>query len=312
MGPMPTFSCPVIPIERSTFENAEWIGQAAAVQCDVALFYDVRDLAAYKGKGKPFIHVGSPALDWVAAATVPPETTWIPCAEHVRRALVKQQLTAGQLPGWVVDAIWNGVRLEDYPHVSPRDTSVVTFGAVGRMYEPHKQFGMVIDAIAQIYAEHGLDGVKIDSKHIQLIGLFVGDGPNLGFYREKARDLRIAQKVTWIGAQPRGKMPSLYQQMDVFVAPGAEMEGDPVVLSEAIASGLPIVWRDAPAHRERLANRAGLRYSTTQECVDAMRVMLDLRVRSAQSVASFSLRGASAVGPMLASYRRLLRPYTGP
>jgi len=68
--------------------------------------------------------------------------------------------------------------------------------------------------------------------------IMVGDGPDLKATIEHARNLRVDDRVEFVGAQ-KDVRPYLWQA-DLFVL-ASDSEGDPLVLLEAMASGLPWV-----------------------------------------------------------------------
>lgn len=79
--------------------------------------------------------------------------------------------------------------------------------------------------------------------------LVVGDGWRKPHERELANDLKLADRITWAGAIPAGKMPAYYAAMDVFTHPAITSPPDMPywkeqfarTLPEAMLMGLPIV-----------------------------------------------------------------------
>jgi colanic acid/amylovoran biosynthesis glycosyltransferase len=68
----------------------------------------------------------------------------------------------------------------------------------------------------------------------------VGDGPELPALRELARRLGVEGSVSFEGAVGQDEIRRYYERADVFALPSFA-EGLPVVLIEAMASGLPVV-----------------------------------------------------------------------
>ncbi|HEY3413107.1 MAG TPA: glycosyltransferase family 4 protein [Armatimonadota bacterium] len=68
----------------------------------------------------------------------------------------------------------------------------------------------------------------------------VGDGPCRRGWEARARDLGLADAVTWAGAVPEGDMPGYYAAADVFVAPAIQETGPRTVL-EALAANCPVI-----------------------------------------------------------------------
>src|SRR4029077_3934379 len=67
-----------------------------------------------------------------------------------------------------------------------------------------------------------------------------GDGPDRAQLEAEAHRLGIADRVRFLGYQSSDHVRSLLQETDVFVLPSFA-EGVPVVLMEAMASGVPLV-----------------------------------------------------------------------
>jgi colanic acid/amylovoran biosynthesis glycosyltransferase len=83
----------------------------------------------------------------------------------------------------------------------------------------------------------------------------VGDGPFRAPWEALAVDLGCAPRIEWLGARDNEEVRRLMGSAGVFVLPcRADAQGDrdgiPVVLMEAMASGLPAVAGDLPAIRE--------------------------------------------------------------
>jgi colanic acid/amylovoran biosynthesis glycosyltransferase len=74
----------------------------------------------------------------------------------------------------------------------------------------------------------------------------IGSGPDMEKLKQLAAGLGIAGRVIFHGATPHAKTQELLNASDVFVLPSitaadGDMEGIPVALMEAMASGLPVV-----------------------------------------------------------------------
>ncbi|WP_376789949.1 glycosyltransferase [Thermoflexus sp.] len=70
----------------------------------------------------------------------------------------------------------------------------------------------------------------------------VGTGPMERAWRTLARDLRVSDRVHFLGEVPDPKLPLIYHAADLFVLPAsARAEAFGTVLLEAMAAGLPVV-----------------------------------------------------------------------
>ncbi len=139
--------------------------------------------------------------------------------------------------------------------------------SVGRLSPEKGQRGL-LEAFAQ------LD----ETAHLRL----VGDGPERGALERRARELEIAERVEFVGAQPLDRVLDEMLQCEVF-ALSSLIEGIPVVLMEAMAlstcviapriTGIPELvehgvsgllftaadWNELAAHLRRALGDAALR-----------------------------------------------------
>lgn len=96
--------------------------------------------------------------------------------------------------------------------------------------------------------------------------LLVGDGELLEQMKKMASDLRIIDRVRFIGV--RKDIPRLLRASDCFIL-SSRREGLPGVVLEAIAAGLPVIATDLPGVQE-IANSSKLVTMVPTENVDAL------------------------------------------
>jgi glycosyltransferase involved in cell wall biosynthesis len=82
-----------------------------------------------------------------------------------------------------------------------------------------------------------------------------GEGPERDALESLARELGCHEHVQWLGAVENDTVHQLMHQADVFVLPcrtdpSGDRDGLPVVLIEAMASGLTVVTGNLPPIRE--------------------------------------------------------------
>lgn len=110
----------------------------------------------------------------------------------------------------------------------PKNCFVI--GTVGRIQEVKNQVGL-IDAFIELIE-------KIPSQNERLRLIIIGDGPLLSTLRTKVKDAGLDDLVWLPGA--RSDIAELMQTFSVF-AMTSIAEGTPVVVLEAMASGLPVI-----------------------------------------------------------------------
>ena len=120
-----------------------------------------------------------------------------------------------------------GADLERYryrpaPPSGERDLAVI---CVGRLV-PRKGQAILLEAVSRL---EGTPTVTL-----------VGSGPGEGGLEELAAELKLSGRVTFAGARSQDDLPALLADHDVFCL-ASFSEGVPVVLMEAMATGLPVV-----------------------------------------------------------------------
>jgi glycosyltransferase involved in cell wall biosynthesis len=119
----------------------------------------------------------------------------------------------------------------------PRDSRVAIY--TGRL-APEKEIGHLLDAFA-----------NTELPEAQLV--LVGDGPLRNELQARARQLQIADRVRFTGRLPMDDVRRWLQASDVFVLVSS-LEGLPVSLLEAMATGLPAAVSDIPAMLQLVAD----------------------------------------------------------
>ncbi|MDP2307728.1 MAG: glycosyltransferase [Pseudomonadota bacterium] len=84
--------------------------------------------------------------------------------------------------------------------------------------------------------------------------LLVGDGPERPALQEQARALGLGDRVAFLGV--RTDVPHLLAAADVFVL-ASRWEGNPLVVMEAMAAGLPVVATSVGCVPELVSDRSG-------------------------------------------------------
>ncbi len=129
-----------------------------------------------------------------------------------------------------LDIVRMSVDLDRYrPPASPRShDGPLRILSVGRLV-PEKGAPVLIDALADLVSR----GVDVEAT-------LVGAGPLEPLLRERIEQRGLGDRVTLTGSIGQDRLPDLYRRADVFCLPSFQ-EGLPVVLMEAMATGLPVV-----------------------------------------------------------------------
>jgi glycosyltransferase involved in cell wall biosynthesis len=123
--------------------------------------------------------------------------------------------------------------------LTPKITGIFTIGFVGRLSEEKK-------------VEDLIKAVKIISEKNQNIRcVIVGTGPEERQLKKLAGDLNVSRYIDFNGYSNNSF--EILSAFDLFVLP-SRTEGCPIVILEAMASGLPVIATDVGGNRELVVN----------------------------------------------------------
>jgi glycosyltransferase involved in cell wall biosynthesis len=188
--------------------------------------------------GVPMIHhVHSPTsrdstrrfLNWANAATERCSLLGVSAAIGVSQAMGRYagHLGISSERTWVVP---NGVPRRENVVDRPAPRGVWTLGTVA-LFRPRKGLEMLLDALAELRERH----VPV---RLRAVGTF--ETPEYeAEIRARVAKLDIADSITWTGFC--SNVTAELDQMDLFILPSLFGEGLPMVILEAMASGVPIV-----------------------------------------------------------------------
>lgn len=158
----------------------------------------------------------------------------VACSEGLRELA---RATAPDLPCHVIP---DGIDLDRFPPKAYPCRERVQILGVGRLV-PRKGFDVLIRAVAMLPSLLPFEVV------------LVGDGPERETLESLARSLGVAERVQFVGSVPYNALPARYAEADIYVL-SSHAEGMPLVVLEAMATGLPIVATDVQGIRELVAD----------------------------------------------------------
>jgi glycosyltransferase involved in cell wall biosynthesis len=210
--------------------------------------------------------------------------------EKGRRALIEQGLEPDRVHA--IPAVVDTERFRPRDAVSPTYDLLI----VGELIET-KQMHVLLEAVS-----------ALQGRGHEVRAAVVGTGPLEEQLQARARELGIAGKVDFLGF--RNDVESLYASSKIFVLT-SRYEGLSVALTEAMASGLPVVISDVGEQRELVREgRNGYLFEVgdTATLTDRLELLLgdaELRSRLGQAAAedAVALAGVDRVATL---YRRLL------
>jgi glycosyltransferase involved in cell wall biosynthesis len=166
------------------------------------------------------------------------------CAAFVSRSCRKEYLEAG-FPVDEATIIYNGIDLARFrpPCARPAGKGLRLL-YVGRI-DPFKGVHILVEAAANLLQE------SPNAYHLSLAGP-VHDRPYLKRIVDIVESAGISHTVTFLGPLENEDMPQRYRDHDVLVFPSVGTERFPLVILEAMASGLAVVTTLTGGHDEFL------------------------------------------------------------
>lgn len=164
------------------------------------------------------------------------EAAFVVAISDFNRAVIVDE--CGQAISGHVEVLHSGVDTDHFrPNERPRHDEPFAVLCVGTMHEVKGQ-AYLVEACARLV----LDGFPV-------VCQLVGDGPDEPMLRDLASRLGISAHVVFEGRRTRDEIAELLLSSDVLVAPSVaasdgKREGIPVVLMEAMSSGVAVVASD--------------------------------------------------------------------
>ena len=194
-------------------------------------------------------------------------------------AYLRKLVLGWGIPAERVSVLPNPVPVELPDHDVPRNGRTLAFA--GRL-TAQKSLGRALDAVS------GADGVRL---------VIAGEGPDRGPLEERARELGIADRVEFVGPQPRSRVVELFRSADATIL-SSSWENFPHTVVEALAVGTPVLAMEAGGVGEVVhdgVNGLLVPAGDTAALADAVRryfaddaLRERLRAAAASSVAAYS------------------------
>ncbi len=110
----------------------------------------------------------------------------------------------------------------------------------------------VLLSVSRLMARKGIDTAlealaRVAPVRPDIVHVIAGDGPERARLEGLAAELRVSDRVRFLGAVDDAELPALYAAADIFVLPireepdDDEVEGFGIVFCEAAAAGLPVI-----------------------------------------------------------------------
>jgi glycosyltransferase involved in cell wall biosynthesis len=142
---------------------------------------------------------------------------------------VAAQYAANGIPSDKIIVIQNGIDAENFAP-GQRRTTELTLGFIGHLGQ-HKGLDVLLHALS-----------LMDASQVRL--LVVGTGEDAERFQTFCHERGLDPYVTFYGHVENRRIATIYQQIDVLVVPSVWPENSPVTITEAMASGIPVIASD--------------------------------------------------------------------
>ncbi|MBP7738456.1 MAG: glycosyltransferase [Spirochaetes bacterium] len=142
------------------------------------------------------------------------------------RYIADNYIRAG-FPGEKFSVIWNGIDIEKFSSITKKESREIRFTYIGYLGH-HKGVHVLIDT---------LHFLKKEPIRINL----VGEGDQGKKLEKKARRYGKSKQVAFWGKVDNRRIGEVLGDTDVFVLPSIWPENQPVTITEAMASGIPVI-----------------------------------------------------------------------
>jgi len=189
---------------------------------------------------------------------------WSCAAAVVANSEGLRRLALEFMPTLDIVVIPNGIDTEKYyPSQKQEPAKPIKALTVCRLIS-RKRIDLLIEAVGQT-RELGLD-VRLN---------IAGEGNLMETLKKLANELKVADRVTFMGRVPAEQMPQVYRDNDIFVMSSAH-EGMSNAMLEAMASGLPIITTRCEGVEELVAdNGVVVEQAQPEEIARAIKKLAD-------------------------------------
>lgn len=164
---------------------------------------------------------------------------WKGAAAVVSNSQGLKELAQKAEPGQAIDIIFNGVDIENFrpdSGIKPEGKFIITTGA--SRLTARKGIRYLIAAMA-----------KLSPRYPQLLLKIMGEGSEMQNLKSQAEELKLENKIIFLGRMAREETSPYYGEASVFVLPSLN-EGMSNAMLEALATGLPILATDTGGTKE--------------------------------------------------------------
>lgn len=157
-------------------------------------------------------------------------SAFIAPSEHLAKTLIENGASTP------CNLIPNGVFLEQYQQSKASDSPLEK--------QPNEKFIICVGRLSGEKRQRVLiDAMQhVTTPNTKLI--LVGTGPSEKTLQTKAEHLGLQNKVVFVGHQNAASVAAMMKQADMFAQSSWHFDNQPMVILEAIASGLPVVYCD--------------------------------------------------------------------
>lgn len=155
--------------------------------------------------------------------------------------LADSYIKAG-IPKEKMNVIWNGIDVEKYNKVVKKTSRKIRFTFVG-YFGKHKGVITMLKALTHIKDK---DCIEIN---------LVGEGEEKVEYINFAKKHSIINNIRFWGKVPNSEIQNVYAETDVYFIASIWPENQPVSITEALISGIPVIASDLGGNTELIVDK---------------------------------------------------------
>lgn len=128
-----------------------------------------------------------------------------------------------------INVVWNGINIDRFKkiHNKKRDKDKIRFTFIGFL-GAHKGILVLLDAVNRI-------------KKKKFIINIIGDGHDKSVYEDYIGTNKLKEKVFLLGKIENKEIDNIFESTDILILPSIWPENQPVTITEAMASKIPVI-----------------------------------------------------------------------
>jgi len=161
-------------------------------------------------------------------------------SEYLARRFIDAGVDKGKFK-----VINNGIDLSVFAHMKKNFSRVIRFGYIGQIIE-HKGIPNLLKAFSIL--------TEKEKKSVSLLIVGTGHAEYVDLIKKIVLEYGLKDTISFAGFIANNRMYKIYKRLDAVIIPSVWPENSPVVIMEALASGIPVLASDIGGIPEMVKN----------------------------------------------------------